>query len=137
MLEGVEGQQRGEQVREADVMLTISKIPPSASSIVLLMKSSEPMTVLLSKKPDMMSRLQAMIEDRMVITRVAATRHFLPVRAPPMVSPPVTKKKKELTIPTDSPNIQLSNTHPVVLAMRTMMPYIMLRMPSVVEALVA
>ena len=137
MLEGVEGQQRGEQVREADVMLTISKIPPSASSIVLLMKSSEPMKVLLSKKPDMMSRLQAMIEDRMDITRVAATRHFLPVQAPPMVSPPVTKKKKELTIPTDSPNIQLSNTHPVVLAMRTMMPYIMLRMPIVVEALVA
>ena len=137
MLEGVGGQQRGEQVREADVMLTISKIPPSTSSTVLVMKFSEPMTVLLSKKPDMMSRLQAMIEDRMDITRVAATRNFLPVRAPPMVSPPVTKKKKELTIPTDSPNIQLSNTHPVVLAMRTMMPYIMLRMPIVVEALVA
>ena len=137
MLEGVEGQQRGEQVREADVMLMISKIPPSASSIVLLMKSSEPMKVLLSKKPDMISRLQAMIEDRMAITRVAATRHFLPVRAPPMVSPPVTKKNTELTIPTDSPNIQLSNTHPLVLAMRTMMPYIMLRMPIVVEALVA
>ena len=99
MLEGVGGQQRGEQVREADVMLTISKIPPSASSTVLVMKSSEPMTVLLSKKPDMMSRLQAMIEDRMDITREDATRHFLPVRAPPMVSPPVTKKNTELTIP--------------------------------------
>ena len=106
MLEGVGGQQRGEQVREADVMLTISKIPPSTSSIVLVMKSSEPMTVLLSKKPDMMSRLQAMIEDRMDITREDATRHFLPVRAPPMVSPPVTKKNTELTIPTAK--------HPVV-----------------------
>ena len=137
MLEGAGGQQRGEQVREADVMLTISKIPPSTSSIVLVMKSSEPMTVLLSKKPDMMSRLQAMIEDRMVITSVAATRHFLPVQAPPMVSPPVTKKNTELTIPTDSPNIQLSNKHPVVPAMRTMMPDIMLRTPIVIVALVA
>ena len=73
----------------------------------------------------------------MDITREDATRHFLPVRAPPMVSPPVKKKNTELTIPTDSPNIQLSNTHPVVLAMRTMMPYIMLRMPIVAKALVA
>ena len=49
--------------------------------------------------PAMLIRVLAMMAEKMAITRVATTRHLLPLRAPPMASPPVVMKKTAARMP--------------------------------------
>ena len=49
--------------------------------------------------PAMLVRVLAMMAEKMAITRVATTRHLLPLRAPPMASPPVVMKKTAARMP--------------------------------------
>ena len=49
--------------------------------------------------PAMLIRVLAMMAEKMAITRVATTRHLLPLRAPPIVSPPVVMKNTEANVP--------------------------------------
>jgi hypothetical protein len=41
----------------------------------------------------------AMMAEKMAITRVATTRHLLPLCAPPMASPPVMMKNTAASMP--------------------------------------
>ena len=54
---------------------------------------------MLIEMPAKLSRVQAMMAEKMAITRVATTRHLLPLRAPPMASPPVVMKNTEANVP--------------------------------------
>ena len=54
---------------------------------------------MLIEMPARLSRVQAMMAEKMAITRVATTRHLLPLRAPPIVSPPVVMKNTEANMP--------------------------------------
>ena len=49
--------------------------------------------------PDRVIRMQAMMAERMAITRVATTRHLLPLRAPTMESPPVVMNNTAARMP--------------------------------------
>ena len=49
--------------------------------------------------PAMLIRVLAMMAEKMAITRVATTRHLLPLRAPPMASPPVVMKNTAAKMP--------------------------------------
>ena len=83
------------------MMPTVSITPPITISIVVVMKPSLPAGPMgmLMEMPLMMIRMQAMMAEKMAITRVATTRHLLPLCAPPMASPPVVMKNTAASMP--------------------------------------
>ena len=81
----------------------------------------------------MMSRMPAETAEMMAITMVATTRHLFPLRAPPMASPPETKKKTEVQIPVAKANCSL--TMPAMSEPRAMRPQMMWMTPRAVAAL--
>ena len=54
---------------------------------------------MLMEMPFRLSMVEARPAEKMAITRVATTRHLLPLRAPPMVIPPVVMKNTEANMP--------------------------------------
>jgi len=82
-------QQRGLQVREAEAMATISIVAPDPISSPKAndLMTPVPVSRIEEKRPEMVDRMRRMpaeTAEMMAITKVAATKHLFPLRAPPM-----------------------------------------------------
>ena len=84
----------------------------------------------------MMRRTPAQTAEMMAMTMVATTRHFLPLIAPPMASPPEMKKNTEDQIP--APTVKRGperETTTSISQENAMIPQMIWAMPSTVVAL--